>query len=108
MTCLGHAAQLGRMEKELSERNATALIIGGGTALAARLAQRWLKPPYPLLRDPDRAVYHAYGLEKALVIIQESGTIVVDPQGVIRFAQSSANPRAAFPRELVLAALGVS
>jgi peroxiredoxin len=108
MTCLGHAAQLARMDEELKQRNAVALMLGGGTALAAKLAVRWLKPPFAVLRDPERAVYRAYGLDKALGILQESGTIVIDEQGRIRFAQSSANPRAAFPAERVLAALDVS
>ena len=100
-----HAAQLGRMEQDLEDRGATALVIGGGTALAARLATRWLKLPYPVLHDPGREVYRAYDFERLLGVYQQSGTVVVGADGTILFECRGANPQKALPRSEVLAAL---
>jgi len=105
MSCLAHAAQLGRMKDELERHNAIAIVIGGGTELAATLATRWLKLPWPILRDPERAAYRAYGLDRSLGLIQQSGTMVVDAEGILRYAHGGLNPQAAFPRDQVLAAL---
>ena len=93
------------MSRELEQRNATALIIGGGPGLSLRLATRWLKSPWPLLHDAERSVYRAYGLEKALGLIQQSGTVVIDAQGTVRLSHGGLNPASAFPRAEVLKAL---
>jgi len=94
------------MKDELESRNTTAVLIGGGTALAARLATRWLKLPYPVLHDTDRAVYRAYGFERVLGgLIQQSGTVVVDAEGRIVFEQKGANPQKALSRADILAVL---
>lgn len=105
MSCLAHAAQLGRMKDELDKRNATALVIGGGTRLAAGLATRWLNLPYPVLHDPERAVYEAYGSERLLGIYQQSGTVVVDADGNIILERITSNPRRALPMADILQAL---
>jgi peroxiredoxin len=93
------------MKPDLDDRNATAAVIGGGTALAARLATRWLNLPYPILHDPDRAVYEAYGSERLLGIYQQSGTVVVDADGNIVLERITSNPRRALPIADILHAL---
>lgn len=105
MSCLAHAAQLGRIKDELDKRNATALVIGGGTRLGARLATRWLRLPYPVLHDPERAVYEAYGSKRLLGIYQQSGTVVVDADGNIILERITSNPRRALPMDDILQAL---
>jgi len=93
------------MKKELDSLDATALIIGGGPELSARLATRWLNTPYPVLHDPERAVYRAYGFDRALGVVQRSGTVVIDSSGVVRLAHGGANPMDALRREEVLRVL---
>ncbi|HUF69779.1 MAG TPA: hypothetical protein VMM79_14140 [Longimicrobiales bacterium] len=93
------------MKPDLDDRNATAAVIGGGTALAARLATRWLNLPYPILHDPDRATYSAYGFERLLGIYQQSGTIVIGADGGILLEEQGANPRKALPAARILRAL---
>jgi peroxiredoxin len=100
-----HAAQLGRMERALTERGATAVVIGGGTTLATRLATRWLNLPYPILRDAGRAVYRAYGFDRMLGFYQQSGTVVVGADGTILFERQGANPQKALPQSEILAVL---
>jgi alkyl hydroperoxide reductase subunit AhpC len=85
-------------------------------------AQRWLEEtsaPFPMLLDPDRAVYRAYGLQRSatktmhpkmfilyfqLLIkgrklrpvqgdpYQLGGDFLIDCEGIIRFARPSDNP----------------
>ena len=87
------------MKKQLDSLDATALIVGGGPALSARLATRWLNTPYPVLHDPERAVYRAYGFDRAIGIVQRSGTVVIDGNGVVRLAHGGANPMDALRQE---------
>lgn len=105
MSCLAHAVQLGRMKEALDERNATALVVGGGTRLAVRLATRWLGLPYPVLHDPERSVYEAYGSQRLLGIYQQSGTVAVGADGRIVLEHITSNPRNALPIDEILDAL---
>ncbi|HEX4935336.1 MAG TPA: redoxin domain-containing protein [Gemmatimonadaceae bacterium] len=70
---------------------ATALLIGSG-GIGTGLV-RSLGLPYPVLVDRERTTYAAYGLSKALLILQESATFLVDREGVVRHATRALNPR---------------
>ena len=48
--------------------------------------------PFPVLADPERSIYHRYGLEKAMVFIQRTASVVIDRNGVIRYIKSTTNP----------------
>jgi peroxiredoxin len=48
--------------------------------------------PFPVLADPERRVYHQYGLEKAMIFIQRTASIVLDRNGVIRYIKTTTNP----------------
>ena len=50
-----------------------------------------LKSPFPVLADPDRAVYHRYELDK-IVGIQRTASIIIDQTGIIRYLKRSINP----------------
>jgi alkyl hydroperoxide reductase subunit AhpC len=70
----------------------TALLVGAGgvgTGLVRSMAL-----PYPVLVDPDRATYRAYGLTRALHLFQESATFLVDRDGIVRHATHAHNPNA--------------
>jgi len=93
------------MKEDLERRDATVLIVGGGAATAARMAARFLKTPWPLLLDEGRAVCREFGLGRGLAVINESGTVLVDREGLVRYALSGLNPFKALDREALLAAL---
>ena len=93
------------MKAGLAERDARVLVIGGGTAIAARMAARFLRLPFPVLHDPERAVYRAYGFERKLGVIQQSGTVLVDRDGIVRYRTVGLNPFAALDRGALLGAL---
>ncbi len=92
MQCRSHVAQLGRLYKDFQAAGAEILIILGGTTEQARGYAESLKAPFPVLADPERAVYHRYGLDKALVVIQRTASLVVDRGGMIRYVKSTTSP----------------
>jgi peroxiredoxin len=48
--------------------------------------------PFPVLADPEREVYKRYGLEKAMLFIQRTASVVVDRQGMIRYIKRTTSP----------------
>lgn len=92
MQCRAHVAQLGRMYKDFQAAGADVLVILGDTPDRARRYAESLHTPFPMLADPDREVYRRFGLEKALLVIQRTASVVVDRQGVIRYIKRATNP----------------
>lgn len=92
MQCRAHVAQLGRLNQEFQSQGAEVLVILGDTAQHAQRYAEALHLPFPVLADPDRQVYHQYGLEKALAFVQRTASIIVDWNGVIRYFRSATNP----------------
>lgn len=68
------------------------LIFLGETLDRARRYAKILHTPFPVLADPERDVYKQYGLEKTLLIIQRSASIILDRDGVIRYMKRVTNP----------------
>ncbi len=60
-----HATKLGRDHDRFAAAGLLLVAVGQGTAADAAQFQRRLKLPYPVLADPDRAAYTAYGLPAA-------------------------------------------
>jgi peroxiredoxin len=67
------------------------LILGDSLDKAERYAQT-LHLPFPVLSDPERAVYHSYGLEKVFLGLQRTASVIIDRDGVIRFLKTASNP----------------
>lgn len=90
----------------MSSYGATALIIGPGTPEdAAKLAER-LDVPYPVLADKHAETYAQYGLRKVMFnTLLQSGTMLIDRDGVIRYARRSTNPGGAFDKQSLFLAL---
>lgn len=90
---------MGRLHERLLEQNTSVLVIGGGDiAAAAEVAERY-KLPFPVLADHNRSVYRDYGFNKQLWIIQQSGTVLVDRDGVIRYLKQATNPYEALDKQ---------
>ena len=92
MQCRSHVAQLGRLYKDFQAAGAEILVILGATPERARQYAEQLKAPFPVLTDPEREIYHRYDLERALIVIQRTASVVVDRQGVIQYIKSATNP----------------
>jgi peroxiredoxin len=92
MQCRSHVAQLGRLYPNFQSDGTEVLVILGDTVQRAQSYVEALHLPFPVLADPDRRVYHQYDLEKALVLVQRTASIIVDRAGMIRYFKSATNP----------------
>jgi peroxiredoxin len=92
MQCRSHAAQLGRLYHEFKAANCEILLILGEPLEKARRYAEILHLPFPVLSDPERSVYHRYGLGKAMIFIQRTASIVIDQEGLIRYLKTTTNP----------------
>ncbi len=92
MQCRAYSGQLGRYYEEFQAAGAELLIILGDTLERAQAYAGQLKLANPVLADPDRLVYHQYGLDKAMVFIQRTATVIVDRQGIIREIKRTTSP----------------
>ena len=92
MQCRYHAAQLGRTNEEYVKARAQILVILGEDLEKAKSYAEIVKAPFPILADPDRAVYEQFALTKNFVGLQRTASIVVDPKGVITYIKRAFNP----------------
>ena len=51
-----------------------------------------VQAPFPILADPDRAVYKVYELEKYFMLFQRTASLVIDRAGVVRYLKRTTNP----------------
>ena len=58
-----------------------------------------------MLADPGRQAYRAYGFTKSLWVIQQSGSILLDKEGIVRYVRRSTNPQNSFDEAEMLKAL---
>src|SRR5688500_16601751 len=94
MQCITFAVQLGQHHPKLQGHNTTVLVIGGGSISRAQVLAKTSRLPYLVLADADRSVYELYRLGKRMLMIQQSGLVIVDKQGVIEHYQRYTNPGA--------------
>jgi len=92
MQCRSHVAQLGRLYPELQAAGAAVLVILGDSVERAKRYGAALHTPFPILADPSQTVYHRFGLDKALLVIQRTASVVVDRSGRIRYLKRATNP----------------
>lgn len=103
--CLHHVARLGRIYDTLQAQNTAVLVVGGGDQEQAAQVHDRFKLPFPVLADADRGVYRLYGLEKALNMMQRSGSFLIDIDGVVRYANRSTLPTGALKETPLLRAI---
>lgn len=80
-------------------------MIGPRGQTAAALAARKLEAPFPVLADPGRRAYRAYGFTKSLWVIQQSGWVLIDRDGIVRHISRNTNPKNSFDEDEVLQAV---
>ena len=81
------------MYGDFQEAGADVIVILGDTPERARKYAELVKAPFPVLADPDRAVYHSFDLEKAYLLIQRTASVIVDHHGVIQYLKRATNPQ---------------
>ena len=84
---------MGQIYQQLKAANTAVLVILGNDLARAQKYAKTLKLPFPVLADADRAIYHLYGLERALLVIQRTASIIVKQDGSIRYLKRATNPQ---------------
>jgi peroxiredoxin len=74
------------------DENCEVLLILGEPIDKVRRYAETLHLPFPVLSDPERSVYHSYGLDKAFNFIQRTASVVVDSKGTIQYLKLAYNP----------------
>jgi peroxiredoxin len=74
------------------EENTEVLLILGEPIDKVRHYAETLHLPFPVLSDPERSVYHSYGLDKAFLFVQRTASVVVDSKGTIQYLKLAVNP----------------
>jgi peroxiredoxin len=92
LQCRSHSAQLGRFYNDFKAANCEIILILGEPVEKAKRYVEILQLPFPVLADPERKVYHLYGLEKAMIFIQRTASVVIDRNGMIRYLKSTTSP----------------
>ena len=82
------------------------LVIGPRGQSAAALAAKQFGSPFPVLADPTRGTYRLYGFTKSLWVIQKSGSVLVDRDGVVQYVHRSTNPQHSFVEAEVMRVVG--
>jgi peroxiredoxin len=90
--CRTHVTQLGKMYNDFKEAGAEVLVILGEGIEQAKAYADGIKLPFPILCDPDRAVYHLYELEKYFLLFQRTASLVIDKDGVVRYLKRTTVP----------------
>lgn len=80
------------MYKDFQGASAEVLVILGDTQERAVKYAEQLKVPFPVLADPDRAVYQVFELDKVAFVIQRTASVVVDREGLIQYIKRTVNP----------------
>lgn len=82
------------------------LAIGPGTRDDAKKLAGTLKKSIPVLADETGDVAAAFGFRRVMFgAIQQSGALIVDRDGVIRYARRVTNPSAALDEKSLFVAL---
>lgn len=92
MQCRSHVSQLGKLYEQFKEAGAEIIVILGEGVEKARKYAEAIKLPFPILSDPDRAVYNLYELEKYFLLYQRTASLVVDKDGVVRYLKRTTIP----------------
>lgn len=101
-TCMANALQLAKIKDEIAVTNTRIIMVGGGHMAAAQKTRDRYKLPFPVFADPDRSVYRSFGLDKALLLFQKSGTFLIDKTGIVRYIHAGSNPAAGFDAKQIL------
>lgn len=106
VVCARHVKALVRARHEITRREArVAVVVPDGPAEAGELQLR-LAVPFPVLSGRTGRAHAAFGLTKAVFgQLQQSGTILLDSDGIVRHRTTATVPFGAFDEQALLADL---
>lgn len=106
LPCRAHVRRIAAQSSRLKTHGATAVVIGQGTRSEAERLAATLKHPIPVLADETGQVAAAFGFRRVMLgVVMQSGTMIVDRDGVIRYVRRVANPSASLDEDGLFLAL---
>jgi peroxiredoxin len=90
--CRIHVTQLGKMYDQFRGAGAEIIVILGEDVEKSKKYAEGIGLPFPILADPDRAVYSLYELEKYFLLFQRTASLVVDKDGIVRYLKRTTIP----------------
>jgi peroxiredoxin len=90
--CRIHVTQLGKMYDQFRGAGTEIIVILGEDVEKSKKYANGIGLPFPILADPDRAVYQLYELEKYFLLFQRTASLVVDKAGVVRYLKRTTVP----------------
>ena len=97
---------MGRLQPQLAARGYTPVILVPDSRERTQKIAKLLRAESPVLADPDRRAFRAFGFGRKLLFIQQSGTVVVDREGALQYQRRSTSPRGAFDAAELMKAVG--
>lgn len=93
------------MYPQITQKKAEVLVIGGSPLPTATQIAATFKTPFPVVADPNREAYRAFGFSKTALVIQQSGTVVVDMERRVHYLNRTTNPQTSLKRADLTGAL---
>jgi peroxiredoxin len=91
--CRRHVRHLANRETNLAWDHVRIAVVGQGSHLEAADLAAKMKVRLPLLADPDHTAHRTFGLGRVLLgAVQQSGTVLIDRRGTIRYILRATNP----------------
>ncbi|MCL4270771.1 MAG: redoxin domain-containing protein [Anaerolineales bacterium] len=90
--CRTHVAHLGQLYNQFRDAGTEVIVILGEGMEKAKQYADGINLPFPILCDPDRAIYHLYELEKYFLLFQRTASLVVDTHGIVRYLKRTTVP----------------
>ena len=90
--CRTHVGHLGQLYSQFLEAGTDVIVILGEEMEKAKQYADGIGLPFPILCDPDRAVYNLYELEKYFLLFQRTASLVVDRSGIVRYLKRTTVP----------------
>jgi peroxiredoxin len=103
-----HAVQLGLVSARLASLDTALLVLVPGSPEQARKIAKLIRASFPVLADPDHGVFRSFGLGRRLLLIQRSGSALVDRDGTLVYVRRSTSPRGALDLEALMAAVDLA
>jgi peroxiredoxin len=101
-----HAVQLGLVSAQLASLDTALLVLVPGPPEQALKIAKLIRASFPVLADPDHRVFRSFGLGRKLLVMQQSGSALVDREGALVYVRRSTSPRGALDLEALMAAVG--
>jgi len=104
--CNAHVRDLVRQAESLASRGVGVVVaVPEGVGAAAELKER-RGASFPVVTGGATTAHESIGLAKRVFgSVQQSGTVLVDGSGIVRYAQSSTLPTGSYDRRAIAAAL---